>query len=223
MTTTVKSTPTANVTVETTTQKTIAPVTTTIKSTRRPNPFVNLQPLLCTIGSGNLTTQMFPHDGLCDYIFYDSIYKGGIGTFYTRDLLFFVEKSRDYSSTTFGVGFTYKHTAYVSSVILQSQNPDSPLILGHFWKESIYHFGVLDTPTFGVQDTPSKGVNEAYVKAALDLLKIISDFSDSQRIRGPLMLDGFSSCGPKRRMGQVLRHEIFCAVALPLHQRGSLR
>ncbi|XP_075724536.1 uncharacterized protein LOC142767194 [Rhipicephalus microplus] len=188
MTTTVKSNSTASLTIRTTTRKTTTPVDIRTKSTSEPFHIVNLQPLLCTIGSGNFTTQMFPHDGLCDYIFYDSIYKRGIKTFHTPDMLFFIEKRREYSRTTFGIGFTYEHTTYVSSVISQSQNPNSPFILGFFWKKRIYHFGVLDTPTFGVRDTPFKGSKAADVKKALDLLKIISDFSDYQRLRGRLCL-----------------------------------
>ncbi|KAH8037990.1 hypothetical protein HPB51_020510 [Rhipicephalus microplus] len=188
MTTTVKSNSTASLTIRTTTQKTTTPVDIKTKSTSEPFHIVNLQPLLCTIGSGNFTTQMFPHDGLCDYIFYDSIYKRGIKTFHTPDMLFFIEKRREYSRTTFGIGFTYEHTAHVSSMISQSKNPDSPFILGFFWKERIYHFGVLDTPTVGVRDTPWKGSKAANVKNALDLLRIISDFSDYQRLRGRLCL-----------------------------------
>ncbi|KAL1427318.1 hypothetical protein MTO96_017606 [Rhipicephalus appendiculatus] len=58
----------------------------------------NRQPLLCTMGSGSFTTQMFPPDGLCDYIFYDSVYKANITTFdppdeVDSDLLLFVEKA----------------------------------------------------------------------------------------------------------------------------------
>ncbi|KAL3197211.1 hypothetical protein MRX96_014822 [Rhipicephalus microplus] len=130
MTTTVKSNSTASLTIRTTTRKTTTPVDIRTKSTSEPFHIVNLQPLLCTIGSGNFTTQMFPHDGLCDYIFYDSIYKRGIKTFHTPDMLFFIEKRREYSRTTFGIGFTYEHTTYVSSVISQSQESQLAIYSG---------------------------------------------------------------------------------------------
>ncbi|KAL1427315.1 hypothetical protein MTO96_017603 [Rhipicephalus appendiculatus] len=178
---------------ETTTPETTAPATTAIMSTYSPDTPVNRQPLLCTMGSGSFTTQMFPPDGLCDYIFYDSVYKANITTFdppdeVDSDLLLFVEKRKDYESTDFGIGFSFKHAPYVSYVLSRGQNLAPPFMLGYFWKQRIYHFGVLDTPT--------KDVKEASVKKALDLLKIVTRLSDLQRAKGHSCMVVFAAAVP---------------------------
>ncbi|KAH7942875.1 hypothetical protein HPB52_002052 [Rhipicephalus sanguineus] len=145
------------------------------------------------MGTGSFTTQMFPRDGLCDYIFYDSIYKSGITTFDPPEeadsgLVSFVEKRKDYSSTDFGIGFSYKYAPYVSSVLSRNQDPNSPFMLGYFWKQQIYNFGVLDTPT--------RDVKEASVKEAFDLLKIVAGFSDLKRAQGYSCIMVFAALVP---------------------------
>ncbi|KAH6943323.1 hypothetical protein HPB50_019463 [Hyalomma asiaticum] len=74
---------------------------------------VNRQPLLCTMGATTYLPLMKPHDGLCDYLFFDSIYKRGISTFdppdeIDNDLYIFVEKRKGYRTTAFGISFSYK-------------------------------------------------------------------------------------------------------------------
>ncbi|KAL1427350.1 hypothetical protein MTO96_017637 [Rhipicephalus appendiculatus] len=45
-------------------------------------PEADREPLVCTMGERLTSVEQFPPDGLCDYIFYDSLYKDG-----DRDLL----------------------------------------------------------------------------------------------------------------------------------------
>ncbi|KAL3225802.1 hypothetical protein MRX96_049082 [Rhipicephalus microplus] len=64
------------------------------------------------MGSKTNSTQMFPPDALCDYILFDSLYKG-----YTNPLLApsgldaslatFVDAYATYYTTAFGVGIAY--------------------------------------------------------------------------------------------------------------------
>ncbi|KAL3247604.1 hypothetical protein MRX96_057029 [Rhipicephalus microplus] len=74
---------------------------------------IDATPLLCTMGEESSTASAFPYDGLCDYIFFDSLYKRGRNWLSRRDtysnsLNTFIDQHPDYKSTSLGVGFAYK-------------------------------------------------------------------------------------------------------------------
>ncbi|XP_075726044.1 uncharacterized protein LOC142767716 [Rhipicephalus microplus] len=92
---------------------TSATVTLPKTTSRRPRVGKLDEPLVCTMGSKTNSTQMFPPDALCDYILYDSLYKG-----YTNpplapsgldaSLATFVDAYATYYTTAFGVGIAYR-------------------------------------------------------------------------------------------------------------------
>ncbi|KAH8037939.1 hypothetical protein HPB51_019291 [Rhipicephalus microplus] len=109
------------------------------------------QPLVCTMGVRTNSTQMFPPDGLCEYLFYDSLYIMGRNTFAPRDqfdvhLKTFVEIASSYKTTSFGVGFTYSSAYHLEAYLLQ-QATKKFNVMKNFWDHSIYHIGVVDSAT----------------------------------------------------------------------------
>ncbi|KAL1481717.1 hypothetical protein MTO96_034263, partial [Rhipicephalus appendiculatus] len=71
-------------------------------------------PLVCIMGEKLTTVHQFPPDEVCDYIFYDSLYKEGIRNLlteqstYTESLNTFLSNRRGYRQTTLGVGFAFE-------------------------------------------------------------------------------------------------------------------
>ncbi|KAH6943038.1 hypothetical protein HPB50_014216 [Hyalomma asiaticum] len=68
-------------------------------------------PLVCTVGNKANSTLMFPADRLCEYIFYDSLYKRGPKEFEPHDLdadfRLFIDEHRRFVATEFGVGISF--------------------------------------------------------------------------------------------------------------------
>ncbi|KAK8782753.1 hypothetical protein V5799_015908 [Amblyomma americanum] len=74
---------------------------------------IDEQPLVCTMGSRTSFGQMFPPDGLCEYIFYDSVEKDNRNALaspnrWGNDLRIFIASYVRYTTTAFGIGFSYE-------------------------------------------------------------------------------------------------------------------
>ncbi|KAH6943599.1 hypothetical protein HPB50_024786 [Hyalomma asiaticum] len=85
-----------------------APVVTPYK--KKP---LDAQPLLCTYGAETNTTTLFPGDGLCDLIFYDSAYKHNrdipnVPSSFSESMNAVLSHSSNYKATEIGIGFTYE-------------------------------------------------------------------------------------------------------------------
>ncbi|KAH8037992.1 hypothetical protein HPB51_020512 [Rhipicephalus microplus] len=129
------------------------------------------------MGERLTSKHQFPPDGLCNYIFYDSLYKEGdrdllpYENTYTESLNTFLNYHRDNRHTTLGVGFAFNFLPKAEQD-LKVRNP-SPL--EPFWNRGIFHAGVLDPPTRPTQDGR---------KVALATVKKINRLLDTQRRRG---------------------------------------
>ncbi|KAL1427106.1 hypothetical protein MTO96_017713 [Rhipicephalus appendiculatus] len=134
------------------------------------------QPLVCTMGERLTSAEQFPPDKVCDYIFYDSLYKDGDRDLlahentFSKSLYTFLHNNRDYRHTTLGLGFAFDFLA-LAETDLKVRNP-SPL--APFWNHGIFHAGVLDPPT---GPTPNR------TKEALAIMKNINRLLDTQRDR----------------------------------------
>ncbi|KAL1427300.1 hypothetical protein MTO96_017589 [Rhipicephalus appendiculatus] len=145
----------------TTTKSTSSPVVTTTASVVTVRP-LGKEPLVCIMGEKLTSFHQFPPDEMCDYIFYDSLYKDGSHnllsneTTYTEGLNIFLNNRRGYRHTTLGIGFAF--------------DP-----LQAFWNRAISHAGILDTPT---------QLTRRHTKFAIETLARISRVLDTQRRRG---------------------------------------
>ncbi|XP_075559397.1 uncharacterized protein LOC142590884 [Dermacentor variabilis] len=128
------------------------------------------------MGEKTSSANAFPDDGLCDYIFFDSLYKSGRNMVsrpatYSNSLSTFLNEHPGYQTTSLGVGFSY-HYLPMAEEDLKGKYP-SPLEL--FWEKGIYHVGILDTPTLMPEDQ---------TKAAISTLKEIDSLLVMQRQLG---------------------------------------
>ncbi|XP_075559750.1 uncharacterized protein LOC142591308 [Dermacentor variabilis] len=117
---------------------------------------IKWQRLLCTIGSTLNSSKMFPEDGLCDYMFYDSVYKRGPAPFEPNNveaaLSIFLGERPNMKDTKFGIGFSYKYRRELKSQ-LSANGGATSLMLKYFWDRNICDFRILDTPTNGLDET----------------------------------------------------------------------
>lgn len=103
--------------------------------------------MLCTFGLATNYSTVFPVDGLCDFFFFDSAYRGGANKLsnldsFQENLITFLSLVTLYKITEFGVAFS---SEYVDEVERDLTRRDTVLI-SHFWQKGVYHFGMIDIP-----------------------------------------------------------------------------
>ncbi|KAL3213420.1 hypothetical protein MRX96_051691 [Rhipicephalus microplus] len=104
-------------------------------------------PMVCIMGERASTPDAFPDDGLCDYIFFDSLYKSGRNMLsreatFSKSLSNFVNNHPAYRGTHLGVGFSFNYLQSVEDDLKVTEpNPLQPL-----WDQGIYSVGIFDPP-----------------------------------------------------------------------------
>ncbi|KAH7942863.1 hypothetical protein HPB52_002040 [Rhipicephalus sanguineus] len=143
------------------------------------------------MGSKTNSSRTFPTDGLCEYIFYDSVYKAGPVEFEPYDLdadfRLFIDERKRFAATEFGIGYSFRYAYYLKEVIASTTAP-APFMMWYLWRHRICHFGVVDTPT--------RDLNESYVTAALESLKIADKVTDQHRAKGYVCITVFAAVIP---------------------------
>ncbi|KAK8764842.1 hypothetical protein V5799_032551 [Amblyomma americanum] len=171
--TTTASTVTTTTTPPTTRTTTTTPATTTATptaSTKSPRAAMDEQPLVCTMGSRISSARMFPPDGLCEYIFFDSVDKDNRNPLayphlWDSDLTIFIDAYARYSTTAFGIGFAYENV----------YKPDLFIAQGHyFYGDNTFRNCRVMPPT--VLTMPD-GLNDTYQN---DLICTSSSFRQRQ-------------------------------------------
>ncbi|KAK8769747.1 hypothetical protein V5799_013788 [Amblyomma americanum] len=102
--------------------------------------------LLCTYGVKLDSTMVFPPDGLCDFVFFDSLYKNDTNKLdgpYSPNFDYFLIQAKKSSVTTYGAGLDYGNIEDVQE-FLDSSNAETTIegLLG----DGIRHYGFLNTP-----------------------------------------------------------------------------
>ncbi|XP_077489263.1 uncharacterized protein LOC144100099 [Amblyomma americanum] len=151
--------------------------TTTSTSTVSPRQALPERPMVCTVGTNLRTPLMIPEDGLCDYLFYDSIFKDNRNVLvnpkgFENDMKIFAGNYRKFKQTAFGIGFAFKK----AHILKENLRAAGPLRLEYFWSRGIYHFGILDTPTLRL--------SQSEVEVAFECLKALDSLAQVQRRAG---------------------------------------
>ncbi|KAH7942862.1 hypothetical protein HPB52_002039 [Rhipicephalus sanguineus] len=156
-----------------------------------PEKAMSPAPLVCTMGMKTNSTQMFPTDGLCEYIFYDSLFKDGFGHFEPPDvntsLATFVQERSKFVHTEFGIGLAFKigilaakdvKTAWAISVTMKGRwtsleaNESVAFLSRCAFDPSTVSFGriaeVCKNPRYGLQYNYSKEVEAAQFQDTAD-------------------------------------------------------
>ncbi|KAK8760903.1 uncharacterized protein LOC144110237 [Amblyomma americanum] len=171
--TTTTSSTTAAGPIRTSTVRTPANTRTTVtSSTTAAGPRPLSRALFCTYGNGTTGNTKFPADGLCDYIFYDSMYKNGINTLdqstpYSADLEAVLRQAESgvYANTQFGLGFAFTELRK----FLQHSAFSSTSVIGQFIQRGVSHLGVIDCPVYGAELSQINEVFGAIAVLSIDL------------------------------------------------------
>ncbi|XP_049513980.1 uncharacterized protein LOC119431742 [Dermacentor silvarum] len=105
-------------------------------------------PLICTVSDGLKLSMIFPEDGLCDYIFFDSLEKRRGATLagpYTDPLKRFLDASSKSVKTQYGVGFDYANSRRVKDLLTMQ---DTISHLDSLWNWGVSHYGVVNTQVY---------------------------------------------------------------------------
>ncbi|KAL1427320.1 hypothetical protein MTO96_017608 [Rhipicephalus appendiculatus] len=110
-------------------------------------------PLLCTYGMQTNGSTLFPEDGLCDLIFFDSAYKDNqnvlsLPSSFGDNMKAFLAAATSYRVTDFGVAFAYEYRIALRADLTAT----NPVPLEVFWKKGIGDFGIIDMPAFDVEE-----------------------------------------------------------------------
>ncbi|KAL1479985.1 hypothetical protein MTO96_051415 [Rhipicephalus appendiculatus] len=105
--------------------------------------------LLCTISHRAFHKGLYPHDGLCDLLFYTMAYyeptsKEILGSYDVFSFDVFRTKVKDTpadSRTQYGVSFEYRYGKFIAD---QLKSPDAQNSLKDLWNDRIYHYGILE-------------------------------------------------------------------------------
>ncbi|KAH7944342.1 hypothetical protein HPB52_018475 [Rhipicephalus sanguineus] len=127
---------------------------------------VDKMPMVCIMGEKASTPDAFPDDGLCDYIFFDSLYKDGRNMLsrqatFSKSLSNFIKNRPAYQGTHLGVGFSFNYLQSAEEDLkVKEPNPLQPL-----WDQGIFSVGIFDRPHKSLENQ----------KAAIGTLKKIDD------------------------------------------------
>ncbi|KAL1443559.1 hypothetical protein MTO96_030296, partial [Rhipicephalus appendiculatus] len=110
-------------------------------STMRPVGSVSLlYSLFCTVREGfTRQTLVFPPDGLCDIITFDSLFTSSNSSLsppYRDDFTYFLEVAALHQKTEYGIGISH-------------EGPDTKTNLDALWDQKIYHYAQVNTLVVG--------------------------------------------------------------------------
>ncbi|KAL1483094.1 hypothetical protein MTO96_002164 [Rhipicephalus appendiculatus] len=150
-------------------------------------------PLVCTVSTNYSRSGALPRDGLCGYLFYDSLYKGGRNFLTGRlsqDVNWFADRARHNTFTEFGMSFSIEN----ANLLTEYTTPAFQRGLDALVQKQVIHYGIMDMHLqFTSNDT---------VAQALTILKRVNDHlatTASTRTRQSLMAIGMSIDDSTRR------------------------
>ncbi|XP_065301972.2 uncharacterized protein [Dermacentor albipictus] len=120
---------------------------TVASKTTTPEPRTPV-PLICTLTDQLLTSMKLPEDGLCDFVFFDSLEKHGGSTIAgppNEGFELFLEAAAKHHLTQFGVGLDYLNYQKVEKIMAK---PETTAHLRKLWDLNISHYGILNTQVY---------------------------------------------------------------------------
>ncbi|KAL3196969.1 hypothetical protein MRX96_053935 [Rhipicephalus microplus] len=173
------------------------------------------QSLLCTFGNKTNYGTTFPADGVCDYIFYDSMYKNNKNPLVANwdyDVYSILSKAQktDKKKTQFGLGFAFEHRRRLVEDLVNSS-------LEVFWGHNVFHFGILDCPG---HKTEQADMDEVFV--ALQTLDAAVQMVRASGNTSYIVLGAVSHTDDwneyfKSKFGSVFTPDLFISVSHQFH------
>ncbi|KAH7957977.1 hypothetical protein HPB51_028036 [Rhipicephalus microplus] len=126
------------------------------------------RPLVCAYGNGSHDPLVFPADGLCDAVFFDSLYKypgyvlSNVDNASLVQLGSFLKHAKKYKRTRFGMGVAAQYVKNAEAEF--ASNTAERHYLPYLWANKVYDLGVLDF-------IPDEKMNADEVNVLFNLLK----------------------------------------------------
>lgn len=150
----------------------ITPSTTTSTTTTRKSLLAGS--LLCTLGTIDFSkTFIYPLDGVCDLITFDSLFVAGGTTLsppYSADFKTFLNIASGHRLTAYGIGIDHNFCRNQNLMSELVANPTTKTTLDDMWSKRIHHYGQVNTPVMQASDKPLE-----YVTQSARGLKMISE------------------------------------------------
>ncbi|KAH7970552.1 hypothetical protein HPB49_010390 [Dermacentor silvarum] len=100
-------------------------------------------PLVCTVSTLYRKSMALPSDGVCDYLFYDSLYKDNMNIFtepLSNDLYDFLKRAGQHKTTEFGLSFDYENQLFQSDYNTSAFQA----LVADVANEGVLHLGILN-------------------------------------------------------------------------------
>ncbi|KAH6936510.1 hypothetical protein HPB50_018587 [Hyalomma asiaticum] len=118
--------------------------------------------LLCTMAAVHFSsTFVFPADGLCDIITFNSLFVNGGNTLsppYDDDLSNFLSTASGHRITEYGIGIDHKNEGRVRDLI---SDPATKANLDDMWSQRVHHYGQVNTPVMEAIGNPLEYVTQS--------------------------------------------------------------
>ncbi|KAL1413903.1 hypothetical protein MTO96_007952 [Rhipicephalus appendiculatus] len=173
------------------------------------------QSLLCTFGNKTNYGTIFPVDGVCDYIFYDSMYKNNKNPLVANwdyDVYSILSKAQktDRNKTQFGLGFAFEHRRRLIQDLVNSS-------LEVFWEHNVFHFGILDCPGHRTKQADMDEVFVALKALDIGVQKARASGNTSYIVLGAVSHTDEWNDYFKSKFGGVFTPDLFISVSHQFH------
>ncbi|KAL3196849.1 hypothetical protein MRX96_014944 [Rhipicephalus microplus] len=148
--------------------------------TEAPSKSFSVDELVCTVGATSVLKEMNPPDGLCHYIYYDSVVVTRsklVGVEVNTSWTTFITSLSTYTTTTGGIGFDVRYSP------ASEMNATTEQDLKELARQNIKHYGVLN-----VLDIPDK-INKRFADAK-ELLSTLKGYQEGDGSRKTLIAMG---------------------------------
>ncbi|KAH8026341.1 hypothetical protein HPB51_020047 [Rhipicephalus microplus] len=132
------------------------------RSPEQPRKSLLAGSLLCTLGVIRFSgTYVYPADGLCNLITFDSLFvTGGITLSppYNDEFDTFLEMARRHRITQYAIGIDHKNENLMSDLIA---NTATRTTLDDMWSQRIHHYAQVNTPVMEAMGNPYEYVSQS--------------------------------------------------------------
>lgn len=144
---------------------TAAPTPTTARTTTRKARSLLSGSLLCTLGAIDFSgTFIYPLDGVCDLIIFDSLFVAGGNTLrppYNADFQTFLDTANGHRITAYGIGIDHSFCRNQDRMSDLLGNPKTKKTLDDMWSKRIHHYGQVNTPVMQASYNPLEYVTQS--------------------------------------------------------------
>ncbi|XP_077523134.1 uncharacterized protein LOC144133968 [Amblyomma americanum] len=137
---------------------------------------MKISPMLCTVSSKFTAHSVVPEDGLCDFLFFESLYddqKNVVREPYKAGFDYFLKQKTEMAKTTLGVSFSPIN----DTVFIEAESADFLGAVGQMWQRGVSHFGALNLQ--GAYT--SLGIQQKFLKLLQKIYHLVTHKGSAER------------------------------------------